>query len=118
MSLIVESAKDLSPDDGWGGSFEHPCEGSRHHSPTPLRTYPVYLSQVVSSAVAGDATDTQGGEDQVWLCSTCEDNLQVFCTFLHSTNGALVWDVKREFGNIIRDLGQRAWAHYKGEPRG
>ena len=53
----------------------------------------------------------------VWLCSTCYDNVQVFVLLMARTEGDLTWEIRREFGNRIRDLGQRAWEHYQGEPR-
>lgn len=73
---------------------EHPCEGAKFHSPTPLTT----------------RSFTDRGLS-VWLCPTCTDKLEIFL-HLHDTDAhALTFDVMREFGNAIRLLGQKAVEH-------
>lgn len=65
---------------------EHPCEGAKFHSPSPLVTR---LHDVLG----------------VWLCPTCEANLECFVHL--ATRSPLDWPVLREFGNTIRALGQK-----------
>jgi hypothetical protein len=72
----------------------HQCAGARYHSPTPL---------LVSAVSVDEASE--------WLCGTCEDNLAVFLTLMNGSNGTLDWAVRREFGNLLRALGMRAWEH-------
>lgn len=115
MSLIVEAGRLLESLVGFGGSFDDPCEGSRHHSPTPLRTFAVHLSAVVPECLGDSAPAPE--DSPVWLCQTCDDNLRVFTCLMIAADGAMPWPMQREFGNTIRDLGIKAWSHYKGEPR-
>lgn len=67
------------------------CEGSVHHSPTPL---------VVKQVMLPD------GHTFVWLCGTCADNLSVLLWLMESAEGVLPWPVRREFGNRIRALAE------------
>lgn len=69
---------------------DHPCEGSRFHSPTPLVTSEVGLE----------------GARTVWLCGTCENNLGVFVLLAESAKAPLPWPLLRGFGNQIRILGR------------
>jgi hypothetical protein len=73
------------------------CVGSKYHSPTPLVVMGVRV-----------------GEEVVNLCPTCQANLKVFVSLMTSSNGSLPWEVRREFGNRIRSLGMKQWAHLKG----
>lgn len=94
MSRIAEALKEaVPPGDGAPGE----CEGSRFHSPTPLL---VYVEEVAGTTVR--------------LCGNCRDNLGVFSTLMNASNGSLPWEVRREFGNSIRDLGMRAWIAERG----
>jgi hypothetical protein len=65
------------------------CEGSRYHSPRPLRVRPV---------------ETADG-DMVQLCGTCHDNLSLLLALLGVSD--LPWDAHRQFGNEIRKLARR-----------
>ena len=85
------------------------CEGSKHHSPSPLLIRPYYLSAAVDE-VRGEQPRTE--DDLVYLCSTCWDNLTVYLSILHAYSGAVPMAAKRDFGNIIRHLGDRAWQHW------
>ena len=85
------------------------CEGSLHHSPSPLLIRPYYLSAAVQE-VLGDEPSTE--DELIYLCSTCRDNLTVYLSVLYAYNGAPPMAVKRDFGNIIRHLGDRAWLHW------
>lgn len=51
MSLISEYAKRYDLMAHHGGSMDTDCQGSKFHSPTPLRVTPTYLSQVVAEAI-------------------------------------------------------------------
>ncbi len=87
------------------------CDGSRHHSPSPLLIKPVYLSSLLDEVLGGDA---RAGEDLVYLCSTCRDNVTVYLSILYAYNGAAPRAVKRDFGNLTLTLGERAWQYWSG----
>ena len=89
------------------------CDGSKHHSPSPLLVRPYHLSAAVAHVV-GVASETE--KDLVYLCSTCKDNLTVYLSILYAYDGATPLAVKRDFGNLILALGDRAWAHWTGDP--
>ncbi len=76
------------------------CQGAKFHSPAPLLVNEVPLV----SPLLGEAT-----EDVVWLCPTCATNLYVYQFLMVATEGKMEWAVKREFGNLIRALGNKAW---------
>ena len=69
---------------------DHECEGSKFHSPRPLRIHGYRL------------------EDHrlVYLCGTCRDNLNVYL-MLHELENGLDWPTKREFGNNLRRVADR-----------
>lgn len=69
------------------------CEGSKHHSPSPLLVREVQVAP----------------GQQAWLCGTCEGNLSVLQHLLVAHDGALPWPVRRCFGNLIRALAERSW---------
>lgn len=85
------------------------CQGSRHHSPRPLLTYRYDLSKIEAGAPA-PADDEEASEAHVDLCSTCYDNLCVYLSVLFAYRGDPHQAVRRDFGNIIRFMGERAWA--------
>ena len=87
-----------------------PCEGSKFHIPRPLLVRPHYLTDEVSR-VAGDEVPPLDG-DVVLLCGTCADNLTVYLTIRWAYEGATPQTVRRDFGNITRALGDRAWEHH------
>lgn len=75
--------------DGWSKRASvHPCVGARFHSPSPL------------------VTRRHEELSDVWLCPTCTENLACF-VHLARAGVSLDWPVLREFGNLIRALGQR-----------
>lgn len=117
MGLISEAVREHGQtvlDRLAGRADGHPCDGSKYHSPTPLVVDDVWLSAVVSEAIGAGTPDEQPAEKPVWLCGTCKDNLRVFVLLMHASSGSLSWQVRREFGNKIRDLGVLAWDMYGG----
>lgn len=68
----------------------HPCQGAKFHSPRPLST-----------------RHWRFGDDvEVYLCPTCESNLEVLLHLDEQTSG-LSWPVLREFGNQTRAIWRR-----------
>lgn len=92
MTLIADALTD-HPIEG-EKTWLHGCVGARYHSPTPLLVKQVEIDEAAE-----------------WLCGTCEDNLGVFLSLMTTSNGTLPWAVRREFGNLLRALGLRAWEH-------
>lgn len=84
------------------------CEGARFHSPNPLLVVEVTIVDPSWPGVV-----TLG--DRVWLCRNCADNLRVYQRLLGQFSGNLEWPVRREFGNMIRAIGDRGWKHYCGD---
>lgn len=81
---------------------EHPCEGTKFHSPTPLTTQAVMM-----------------GDREVYLCPTCTANIAVYVHLSQIAPDKITWPVKREFGNQIRALGTqqiKAWFDPEVEP--
>lgn len=89
-------------------NFEDNCAGAKFHSPNPLIVQYVPLLDPVWSG-AGSLGPL------VWLCSTCLDNLRVYQHLLAEHEGQLEWPIRREFGNLIRALGDDAWHQYMQE---
>lgn len=85
------------------------CEGSKFHSPTPLLVRPIYLSDLT---VLLTNEGILIGEDPVYLCGVCEDNLAVYLSIRWAYDGRLPLRVKRDFGNLIHAIGDRAWEHH------
>jgi len=83
-------------------AHDNNCQGSIHHSPTPL------LLRVVPLNPWG-ATE----KPHVWLCSLCQDNLAVFQHLLDKYDGKIPWVIQRQFGNSIRALGLQGWHIYE-----
>lgn len=90
------------------GVDDRECEGAAFHSPRPLFVRPTRLVLEAwwdadhphpSWAMAPDA----------WLCGTCRDNLAILLQMLHATDGALDWEIRREYGNLLRALALRGW---------
>jgi len=98
MSLPRLIAQALSTDPIWAApkitAFDSGCQGSRHHSPTPLLLHEVTLP----------------GGRTVMLCGICEDNLAVLVHLMDSSETALPWPLLREFGNEIRALAKKEHA--------
>lgn len=89
-------------------SGEQVCEGARHHSPTPLLVTHIDLAEEFGSTTQAKA----------WLCGTCHDNLRVYQHLLEAHEGVLDWGVRREFGNLIRALGDDGWRAHLEARRG
>lgn len=89
-----------------------PCEGSKFHSPTPILVRPHDLAYEVQRMIDWPPLATTPEQDVVYLCSTCSDNLTVYLSVLYAYDGATPQSVRRDFGNIIRSLGDRAWQHH------
>lgn len=105
ITVLARSAVQSLPTDlAWLQSGD--CEGSRHHSPSPLLIRPYNLTAAMDT-VLGQCSPTES--ETVYLCSTCKDNLTVYLSVLYAYDGAPPLAVKRDFGNIIRALGDRAW---------
>jgi hypothetical protein len=105
MSLILEAIEEHGVTDRAGGVLGVPCEGSKFHSPTPLVCTKVDLRDLVDN--------TEALSDVVWLCGVCAANLRIFVRLMVATEGDLEWEVRREFGNRIRDLGMKVWTYRK-----
>lgn len=110
VSLLSHSGvPHLSSDLAWLQTGD--CDGSRHHSPSPLLIRPVYLSTLLDEALGNQPSDP---DDLVYLCSTCRDNIVVYLSILYAYDGAAPMAVRRDFGNLTRELGDRAWEHWRG----
>jgi hypothetical protein len=85
-------------DSGLSGTpaLDQGCAGAKFHSPSPLILHEVALAP-------------SGEGETAWLCGTCRDNLAVLRHLLVTSDGALPWVVRREFGNLIRALALRGW---------
>lgn len=88
------------------GNFFTKCEGSVHHSPTPMfvvsvPTIPSKWSELLSQRC-----------DMVNLCGICRDNLAALQDILLATGGNVPWEVRRKFGNEIRRIGCDSWETY------
>ena len=66
------------------------CQGSKHHSPTPLVLHRFH---------------TPSGRE-VMLCGTCRDNVRVLTGLSRASEGRLPWPLRREFGNRIRAVAE------------
>lgn len=108
-SLLTKSASHVSVPGTLTWLQTGDCEGSKHHSPSPLLVRPYYLSAAVDEVLDQAPREE---DDLVYLCSTCRDNLTVYLSILYAYSGAAPMAVKRDFGNIIRHLGDRAWEHH------
>lgn len=92
-------------------SHEHECQGSRFHSPRPLM-----LDQYVLDGAVVEPLDVRvvysTPPTVVWMCGTCADNLGLYLALRESAPEGLPWPVRREFGTLIRALGDKAWNAY------
>lgn len=102
--LLVGSDVDLPGDATVGNG--HQCEGAKYHSPSPLVVHRVPL--------VDDPLQSRP-EHWVFLCGTCEDNLNVLMSVLRLCEGDVPWPVRREFGNLIRSVAERGWEMMHGE---
>ena len=86
------------------------CEGSVHHSPRPLLVHRYSLADPLDGILLRVPEDAES-DWSVRLCGTCTDNLGLYLTMLLMYAGAPPEAVKRDFGNPIRALGDKAWEH-------
>lgn len=92
------------------------CQGSSHHSPTPMMTrcYDLYAYNENGDTPQIEDPESAGieqGQMPVWLCATCHDNLTTCLFLLHHYDGAPGDSVKRDFGNIILRMAEQAFGH-------
>lgn len=107
----IAAAVGASPYEFGSLAIGRECAGSRFHSPTPLVLNQIVLNPAwVQTIRPGDRY--HGDHRTEWLCSTCADNVHVYLRLLESTEGNVPWEVRREFGNMIRSLGDEAWASH------
>ena len=85
------------------------CEGSKFHSPRPLLVLPHDLRNHVGLALQEPAPSES---ENVYLCGTCADNLTLYLAILLAYDGETPGSVRKDFGNTIRYLGDRAWAYH------
>lgn len=86
--LVDELLTQYGPPSPWQQRVtEHPCEGTKFHSPIPFTT----------------ALFEECG---AWLCPTCTSKLEIFLHLHEQDPACLTWDVMREFGNGVRLFGQ------------
>lgn len=78
---------------------EHPCEGAKFHSPSPLVT-----SRLSKPFLT----------EEIWLCPTCMANLD--CFLYLSQFEDMDWTLLREFGNTLREVGRKVQAAQNGRP--
>jgi hypothetical protein len=92
------------------------CDGSKFHSPRPLLVRPYDLTRLVEQVQVGGAGVAPGEhidpEALIHLCAVCFDNLTVFLSILLAYDGQTPEAVRRDFANLIRDLGDAAWSHH------
>lgn len=81
------------------------CEAAKHHSPRPLLVceYEVRRDGLRLIEAVEDVPGT------VWLCGTCAANVEVALALFASHGGALPWQARREFGNLVRAIAQRPY---------
>lgn len=84
------------------------CEGSKHHSPSPLVIRPIYLTSLLGEV---DGSTPVRAKGLVYLCATCRDNVTVYLSILHAYDGEAPLAVRRDFGNLVLALGDKAWGY-------
>ena len=106
MPLPTHTAALLTAAGMWHlpGDPEAVCEGSKFHSPTPM-----FVAEVPLIPRSWGEEHSAAGP-VVRLCGTCRDNLAILRQIFVQTKGEVPWEVRREFGNTIRALAERAWA--------
>lgn len=112
--VVAEARRPVAPASlEWLGGGD--CQGSKFHSPAPLLVRPIALSDAVTVLVLEQPGSSD--EEVVRLCATCTDNLTVYLSVLAAYAGQTPQAVRRDFGNTIRSLGDRAWAlHQQDAP--
>lgn len=102
------------------GDDQGECEGAVFHSPRPLFVHWVPLVREEWWTEFEGPGPNPGFAPRAALCGTCRDNLAILLQMLHATNGALDWEIRREFGNGIRALALKGWQwfseHRPAEP--
>lgn len=108
ISLITRAIEEYGLLDEVGGVPGKECAGSKFHSPTPLVCVQVDLADLFMISPALNA-------DPLWTCPNCLINLRIFVRLLIASDGALPWETRRQFGNLIRELGVKTWESYYKE---
>lgn len=106
IATALEQADIDSNLNAWIGGGD--CQGSKFHSPRPLLVRPYHLSTLV---VEAQGQEPGSRSDLAHLCATCFDNVTVYVSLLIAYDGAPPPGLRRDFGNVIRELGHRAWEH-------
>jgi hypothetical protein len=81
------------------------CEGAKHHSPRPLIVHEFEVRRDGLRVIEA----IEDVPDSVWLCATCADNVRVALALFASHGGALPWEARREFGNLVRAIAQKPY---------
>jgi hypothetical protein len=108
VNLINQAIEEYGLLDEIDGVPGRECAGSKFHSPTPLASGLADLADIFSMSI-------REGDDPIWLCPNCLANLRIFVRLLMASDGALPWETRRQFGNLIRELGTKAWESYYKE---
>lgn len=90
------------------GEHEEACEGAVFHSPRPLFVHEQLLvdQQWWPMEIQHKVYDKA---PRAYLCGTCRDNLYLLLQMLHASDGTLDWEIRREYGNLLRALALRGW---------
>jgi hypothetical protein len=108
IAEVVSLAPRRVAPDSLSGLAGGVCQGSKFHSPAPLLVRSLALGDAVGLLVFEQDPGTD--VEPVHLCATCRDNLTVYLSVLAAYDGATPHSVRRDFGNLTRALGDRAWA--------
>jgi hypothetical protein len=93
------------------------CQGAKYHSPKPLIVKNYVLDPEWGFQTVGDGEKYFGTLASAWMCGTCADNVALYLQLLKKHDGEAEWPVRREFGNLIRTLGDDAWQTYQRHKR-
>lgn len=72
---------------------QHECKGAKFHSPRPMLLHAFEVE----------------GQEAVYLCGTCADNVQLLTVLMREYQGNIPWSVKRCFGNLVRSVADAAF---------
>lgn len=90
------------------------CEGSKHHNPQPLMVRTYDLTRRSDNRPCSPAPSSKKrAKAPVRLCAVCYDNLTVYLAMLHSRGSST--GLRRDFGNSICAMGDRAWSYWQGQ---
>lgn len=89
------------------------CTGAKYHSPAPLIVQEYVLDPEWGMVTIGVEETYFGQLLTAWMCGTCADNVALYLQLMKKHGGDPAWPVRREFGNLTRLLGDRAWEQYQ-----